>query len=1270
VKSVLVGKLDNKKLYYIIDSDGTRNDGVLVDDLGKKELINFWQFVRSEPRVKRMMNSDFHKFLWQDSLNQREKALWNNVFIAKAFPPDDSLLMTVPVKDDILGRKSVLHGLMNRALDFDIARRSNTLEEKAIQGRIGSAIGRAFKPRRNTGKRSVRRSMAEIEGVLDPKKRRDKDGDGMIFDGTWREMPDPSRTMDATAVPSGLLMNVSTPEIDGPLISVDAKRKRISTQIRAISSSTGVDGSLRAVSDFVREKFASKFGFKKIKEKLQEHEVEAFEHWNDGVIPKTVGDAHEILSRIHPTYIMDRPAKHSDLQKHVSFDFLMDKDASEDLESWEISLLASHLLFMKESENLEDSPIGHNFYYVDLDRAEKISKKVAEATTKYILNGSFSPSPTPRGFDDFKIEIQGRRYRVSSATDMAALRAWVTGQYLLRPDQADQEEFKKQITEFVLHSAQQHVDYESGVSGYWGFKPGAKINADGSVSKLYAPGHMIGYQRAEGKWLSQIGLPREEAADDSVSILDLLSRTLQTGSRISITAWLADEDEITNKKLSDKKEKLSSAVKKLEKELRDLEGALRASDGDGVLSPEQNINIQKNIVETRQEIKDLIGQIEEIEKNIDVDTPERRNKKARKLSELLALNTAHHEHGHGHENIAIYNEIKRAVLARRDARISELKAKSGKLSLNEQRELNTLSSAVDHRELWDWYLFDQIQNGPETTFKETLSSALEEIAAYGLLERYETLFNTDPEKGFVDGFYGQVLNTLQNSRQRAVSEIANNGQSILLLQRLGDSRSLQIAESIKEKTKELKDYLTSVDFFLDQFKKATESLKSQTLFDPKTRSTIKVSDEQKKKFNKLITDYARILSDMPDSVFGAPRGSGVGKILSEQISQAKITGNELTVGQWAEILSAGRILSKTNVGFGARFITMKQDVDTAPGVKRTKFGAGASKYGSAVDGFADNSNQFAVIKDMMRNGLPELFGEGTEENAAFMRALQSTGMTTRASHLAQSAQSPTAFGFDVDPQTGRTEPGQNFDPVEILSHLANLGDVDSFFAEGRNSSDTPHDGSILLLGDGANIGLENFIASLYSDEDIMEKARTKPWGDLWDSLSPEQKIGVRRAIAKDVRAHMTQKYGAVNGLGRGHVLWDKISQQFSFDNLDEDERVVIKQVIKKMAVAGGESYVERGYRKSTDSTSGPLELLSFLGEYGYRELASELNSAMKSGINILGGQSLTPDEQKVLTKYMTWLLHGSREGLEQSVKSGNHIFVDNKRTIVGTRWTK
>ncbi len=64
---------------------------------------------------------------------------------------------------------------------------------KAKLGRaIGRAVGsaaRGITPNRRT------RGVASrfISGVLDPGKRRDIDGDGMIFDGTWREMPDPNR---------------------------------------------------------------------------------------------------------------------------------------------------------------------------------------------------------------------------------------------------------------------------------------------------------------------------------------------------------------------------------------------------------------------------------------------------------------------------------------------------------------------------------------------------------------------------------------------------------------------------------------------------------------------------------------------------------------------------------------------------------------------------------------------------------------------------------------------------------------------------------------------------------------------------------------------------------------------------------------------------------------------------------------------------------------------------------------------------------------------
>jgi len=54
-------------------------------------------------------------------------------------------------------------------------------------GRIGRGIGGGGKVRRG------RAALARIEGVLDPRTRRDVDRDGMIFDGTWREMPDPTR---------------------------------------------------------------------------------------------------------------------------------------------------------------------------------------------------------------------------------------------------------------------------------------------------------------------------------------------------------------------------------------------------------------------------------------------------------------------------------------------------------------------------------------------------------------------------------------------------------------------------------------------------------------------------------------------------------------------------------------------------------------------------------------------------------------------------------------------------------------------------------------------------------------------------------------------------------------------------------------------------------------------------------------------------------------------------------------------------------------------
>jgi DNA-binding CsgD family transcriptional regulator/8-oxo-dGTP pyrophosphatase MutT (NUDIX family)/predicted ABC-type ATPase len=80
------------------------------------------------------------------------------------------------------------------------------LEVKAIPGRIGGQLGRALRPGSGggTGGRQARRSIGKlnrtvrITGDQNPMTRPDADGDGILFDGTWREMPDPTPFSDFT----------------------------------------------------------------------------------------------------------------------------------------------------------------------------------------------------------------------------------------------------------------------------------------------------------------------------------------------------------------------------------------------------------------------------------------------------------------------------------------------------------------------------------------------------------------------------------------------------------------------------------------------------------------------------------------------------------------------------------------------------------------------------------------------------------------------------------------------------------------------------------------------------------------------------------------------------------------------------------------------------------------------------------------------------------------------------------------------------------------
>jgi HK97 family phage prohead protease len=85
---------------------------------------------------------------------------------------------------------------------------------KSLLGRIGGGLA----PGGRGKARRARGALSRIEGILDPNKRRDIDGDGMIFDGTWREMPDPTKFKPSLGKPNrgnGLRSETTGPDAPG-----------------------------------------------------------------------------------------------------------------------------------------------------------------------------------------------------------------------------------------------------------------------------------------------------------------------------------------------------------------------------------------------------------------------------------------------------------------------------------------------------------------------------------------------------------------------------------------------------------------------------------------------------------------------------------------------------------------------------------------------------------------------------------------------------------------------------------------------------------------------------------------------------------------------------------------------------------------------------------------------------------------------------------------------------------------------------------------------
>lgn len=131
MKSILVGKLQDTKVYYVVDSVHKNADCILVGRLGGTKVTNFWEFVDWNKNLKKMATTQFHDYLWNGH-QSKTGPHWYSVFVEKSLPVDQELLADVVVNEDVLKRRPKVLEFENRAMDFAVALNSQVVSSKTL----------------------------------------------------------------------------------------------------------------------------------------------------------------------------------------------------------------------------------------------------------------------------------------------------------------------------------------------------------------------------------------------------------------------------------------------------------------------------------------------------------------------------------------------------------------------------------------------------------------------------------------------------------------------------------------------------------------------------------------------------------------------------------------------------------------------------------------------------------------------------------------------------------------------------------------------------------------------------------------------------------------------------------------------------------------------------------------------------------------------------------------------------------------------------------
>jgi hypothetical protein len=134
MKGILAARVGRGKLYYLLDAKNENEDGVLVMPNEKPKIVPFWHTCLTSPSLKKLLTSDFHKWMWEKP-EKRLQQLWFANFVAKTTPIEKRLLRSVPVNSDIMKAEQKIKSLDERADEFRnlaISQNVHQIKKKAL----------------------------------------------------------------------------------------------------------------------------------------------------------------------------------------------------------------------------------------------------------------------------------------------------------------------------------------------------------------------------------------------------------------------------------------------------------------------------------------------------------------------------------------------------------------------------------------------------------------------------------------------------------------------------------------------------------------------------------------------------------------------------------------------------------------------------------------------------------------------------------------------------------------------------------------------------------------------------------------------------------------------------------------------------------------------------------------------------------------------------------------------------------------------------------